>query len=700
MATHQRVFVYDPATDALHITPVTNIGMAGVQGLSVAFGLSLVIVFAAIGAVAQSLAYSITMIGAGALIVLLTIIVRRHEAVNDSEESGSLPARVGNALRSLRRRRTIPDAMLRRALDVVVPISVVGLIYSGLQMWVDSRIAAPEATRTLRWLEQTSIWLRSVNPLTRFVLKTPKWVEAGSIAALAAASILVPLFGRIMLWWTPTSRWIGRVYVALTLIAAMTFFGQEQGRQFDAAAARLNQQSDRIRADYAALRHEVESRLAHVVAQEAVRMSPSARVWAHAQTELSTARAEADHARSVHAEQDPRFAKWAARFEDARRGEQTARGVPIGLEHTPAVSTSGQKETAPDSDHWSPVTARDLERDVTHYADAINKRAPNDPLEQVAAKAAEVIHAEWKTRIVKPALAAVGLEGDLIDLVLDPLMHTPVKEWLKGRVAEGVDDVLAHRDVLQHVSDRFRTDVRERLARLRDVPSNQSRHVVDTLAQYDARAVDLVSDIREIARDQNAKLDARADRLLESESDGTWGSLRRRAIGIFRASRYDADQKAMAIAALRRWDERKREIARQAALTSKQESGRQNWEPDFYKYLQSDADLAGVWGYLVIATQDVNPRVRTDSVIPEDGMIHYVESTRVATQSDVRALYGRRAVELAVDALCPKTHPSQPKSFTDRTIDGFTTPRAPSDFDWLQARPFEVAKPRRMPTWR
>jgi hypothetical protein len=487
------------------------------------------------------------------------------------------------------------------------------------------------------------------------MLKMPKWIEAAAIALLAAASILIPSCGRLILLWSRSSRWLSRAHVALTVAASITFFGHQQGRAMVAAAARLNAEREAVRADYASTREAVESAVTTIAAQEAVGATPAARQWLQAHETLGAARAEAARARQAGAAAT-RFAAWQARVADAERPQRYSAGRtrPAAPTPTAATTTSGGERPSAVPDHWTRTTGTAITEEIKAPAAA---RAPGagGALSAVENKVAEALHGEWKKQIVKPVLATVGLEGDLVELVLDPLLQTPTKEWLKQRVAETVDAILARGMPIPRSVDRFRATVRERFSSEVRLESAGSNPIVDEIARYQQRALELSAEIRDIVRAANAELDARAAGLLVSESTGRWGSLRQSAAGIYRASLYDAAQKALALEAFDRWNRRKPQIAR-AALSMLDRGGAVAWEAEFFRYLQTDPDLAAAWGYLVIATQPVTPHLRSD-VIPEDGMIHYVEAAGLGTAADVRLLYSAPAVVKAIDALCPKTHP-------------------------------------------
>lgn len=655
MASNRRVFIYDPSKEALREEVDANAGVHHVRILSYAFGLGLALTFTlGRGKIAGSFVYVVTSLGVAALLAVMILVLARHDTFNSSSEHEPLISRLAAAVRSLWRRHTIPDVMLRRALDIALSVTGTGLVFSVLQAWIDSHLAVDSATQTALWLEQTSIWLRSMNPVTHFLLKTPKWIEAAAIAILTAASASIPIFAQLTLGWSRASRWLSRSYVVLTVIASITFFGHQHGQVLVAEAARLNAERENIRDDYAATRDEVEAALVNIAAEEAVNATPSAHQWAHAETKISTARIEAQHVRQLGAGSTPRFREWQARFEAAASPELgTSREARITTTTGSAPIVADRAESADSMPNaWSQTMRTEVKRDVEASTAAVASHSGAGPLSQVQAKVADAIHSELKERVVKRLLGTVGLPDDLTNLVLDPLLHTPLKEWLKLFVNDAVNSVIMRRETFKQVSDRFRTVVRERFSREPGFHPMDADPVVTSVTRYENDAAALLSEIGDLVLAANAEINARRERLLSSESDGRWGSLRRRADDIFRASRYDSDQKALALGALSRWNDRKMRLARVAASASN-EVAAIDWEAEFFGYMAVDPALAATWGYLVIATQEV---LREDA-IPEDGMTYYAETAGVGTAATVRALYSSSAVVDAIDALCPKTHP-------------------------------------------
>jgi hypothetical protein len=101
-------------------------------------------------AVYGPLVFAATAGGCFGLIALLVIIVRREKECTPSTWRSALSLTgVRGALRGLEARRTVTDFVLRRALDLVVPVCLVGLLFSGLQIWLESGLRTPAAARTI-----------------------------------------------------------------------------------------------------------------------------------------------------------------------------------------------------------------------------------------------------------------------------------------------------------------------------------------------------------------------------------------------------------------------------------------------------------------------------------------------------------------------------------------------------------------------
>jgi hypothetical protein len=73
-------------------------------------------------------------------------------------------------------------------------------------------------------------------------------------------------------------------------------------------------------------------------------------------------------------------------------------------------------------------------------------------------------------------------------------------------------------------------------------------------------------------------------------------------------------------------------------------------------YTESNPDMAGLWGFMLIAVRDISPRL-TDHTIPEDGFTWYGERTGLADRSLVREIFSTSAAIGLIGAVCPSKTP-------------------------------------------
>ncbi len=167
-------------------------------------------------------------------------------------------------------RKTIKDAVLARILDVLVPLSAIGVLYSAAQLWLDSGVFREGSSKTLLWLEQSAIWLRNDYPLTKFIFKVPKGFEFIFVLVFCLLASFIPIMARLDLVgrWKKTARWLGRAYIVLTIFSSITFFGNQQSRIVMATVARLNNQADKIRQDYGDVLGQAEQVVSQIAVNE------------------------------------------------------------------------------------------------------------------------------------------------------------------------------------------------------------------------------------------------------------------------------------------------------------------------------------------------------------------------------------------------------------------------------------------------
>lgn len=105
-----------------------------------------------------------------------------------------------------------------------------------------------------------------------------------------------------------------------------------------------------------------------------------------------------------------------------------------------------------------------------------------------------------------------------------------------------------------------------------------------------------------------------------------------------------------------------------------------SWEKHFFEYTEAHPNMAGLWGFMIIAVKDVSPRLTTHT-IPEDGFIHYAEATGFSTQSGVRHIFSSPAAAELIEAVCPDEQPQRRPTLEDFQTDEYRR-KLPGSRDW------------------
>ena len=196
--------------------------------------------------------------------------VERHlAALPTSAERCSGVALLGWALRTLNRRKTIADAMLRRALDILFALLSVAVVFCLLQAWIEAEVFPDAATATVSVLEATAMRL-SNSRFAHAPLKPNKFYQLLFVTVAAILAAQIPILARLDLIprWKRFARWMWRTSVVLTAITSVIFFGEQQSETIRAGAARLRAKAASIARGYRALQKDADLLVAQVAAQE------------------------------------------------------------------------------------------------------------------------------------------------------------------------------------------------------------------------------------------------------------------------------------------------------------------------------------------------------------------------------------------------------------------------------------------------
>src|SRR6202167_4393185 len=456
-----RVFVCPPGGEPPRIVSVSGARNRSAALPTVLFALMLVAGWLAI-ADPSAFVWSATASGFSALGCWCVCAVRREDQISPDSAWDGFFTRLRRAVRDLPEGKPIADAVLRRSLDVLVPFCAAGVLFCLLQVWVSSRITITGAARTVLRLEQAAIWLRGVNPVTRSLLKVPGRVDAAVVIALTLLSMSVPVLANVSKWWSTGMRWASRAYVLVTLLASVTFFGAQEGEWTRASVARINTEIRAIRAAYGDAEEAVARTLSDAAAVRGAHATPAVITWEHANAALEEAEALKTRAETIWPNPDSRLERELTRTRSFPGG--APRTAPAAEEQRP----TNRSEEAPAADsEWRAETAIGLKSEAARLSREIRRTSGSKIVDPVVEKTSDQVYAEVVGRGVKAALQHWGINDELAALVLDPILHTPAKEWLKTKLKGIAGDVLARRRLLREAEAEMRQQARDLLTAAR-----------------------------------------------------------------------------------------------------------------------------------------------------------------------------------------------------------------------------------------
>ena len=456
----RRVFICDVAAGTLRAEMVPASGDVAAPMLFLALGAAAAVLLAlsVSQAVYGPLVFAATAGGCLGLTALLVIIVRREKECMPSTWRSALSlAGVRRALRGLEARRTVTDFVLRRALDLVVPVCLVGLLFSGLQIWLESGLRAPAAARTILWLEETATWLHGYSAW----LKPSAWFQALAVAAILVLSLLTPVVGRLGPAWKSASPWLRRAYITIVLLASVTFFGTAHGDVAGLEEARLKGELEAQRQGYAAVEAELERELVQAVVTEFTVTTDLLPGWSEVVTSYGRTSAILETLEREGVSPPPHSWPWPQRSPPEDRPSSH-----------PGHASDAQRSSA--EREWTSDRARDVREQVRRARQAREARQPPasapsapasapSPAEQNSKAVVEkIVDGIYSDHVGKPLEAALG-GHELISIALDVVLHSPIKETIKPLLDDVARAVLRGHKTLAAASDEIRGRVRASL---------------------------------------------------------------------------------------------------------------------------------------------------------------------------------------------------------------------------------------------
>lgn len=458
----RRIFYYDPRLDTCVVeelpvrepeAPLVYRELAGTRLLSVgcvccALLAAATFVIAAAYPDAQGVIYSATLGTCAALASVLMYAVERHlAALPNGAEHPSGFALLGGALRTLNQRKTFADAMLRRALDILVALLSVGVVFCLLQAWIQAEVFPDTATATVSVLETTAIRL-SNSRWVHALLKPNKFYQLLFVTVAAILAAQIPILARLDLIprWKRFARWMWRTSVVLTAITSITFFGEQQSKTIRAGVARFREKAASIARGYSALQKDADLLVAQVAAQEiaAHRLAPVFPRLEALQREYADARETAAKA--------------------AREGiTVTPPEYPVSARHYRRWEPEGQspnEEVLP-APQWSEVGAGELKHDLSAASSEI--RAEAQKSHPIVDEGAEVIYDQVFRATLDPILRGAGIESDLLKVLVEPVTKTLGSEFLKRQARALFDRAAGKLQSVREAREQARREIDARL---------------------------------------------------------------------------------------------------------------------------------------------------------------------------------------------------------------------------------------------
>lgn len=466
-----RVFLFDPELQTLFIegrdappiveqtctpgaaAPFTKFEIEREFPLLIPGVLLILVVAAALSVPAGPLwIYGVTVAAVAALTGTLRVLVKRHQTTRPPEDGSGQHgvALWREAVQSANSRKTIVDAILVRVLEIVIPLVVIGGVCCAAEIWLSLGVLSDPSARTLLWIEKTSISLRAQYG---WISKLPKQYELPFIVALTILVSFLPVLAQLdlLVRWKTTASWLGRAYVLLTILAAITFFGNQHAVGALSAAARLNTQIEKVRDAYGDIQEQTE----RIVSRLAVNELASSRFNTHISglrafdeaTERAERQAEAARKQNV-----------PVRLGSARMRESVYRSRPA--EGNAAGARATHRDEA-GSANWTGKRAANIAAEAG--ANSRAEKARSSKLHPVVDSAADYVYGEVFKSASKPVFAAAGLDGELLQLLLEPLLKTPGKEYLKRQARALFDRVANHGQSMAEAMTAIRQDIRAEL---------------------------------------------------------------------------------------------------------------------------------------------------------------------------------------------------------------------------------------------
>jgi hypothetical protein len=382
------------------------------------------------------------------------------------------------AVMTLNRNTRIKDAMLLRGLDLAASFSIVGLIYSAAQLSLDLSLGIAPTTKTLLLIEQKAIWLRQQENPLHLVLPPSAAIGFLIVFSLTLATALVPWLKRreLVSRWQAVTRALGRVYLLVSIVASITFFGNERGAAIEAHRARWNAEAEVIRKDYSDAHRKIEESLATGAARDILRQIPPVDI--SALRDFASLRAAALKSEEALNGLRKNFTSAQMRSEQPPPAQQRAGGARTE-EGPPSSATEERVNSTAES---AAAVEREAEHDI---------REEFDPLQDAWA---DLVRESGTGGIFKGAAEAVGLPddfGEWLSALFDEPINGAIKSlsWEAARMAASGTERL--KDLLESAAARLRPETGRLAARagrfIRDRTPKLRREMEGRKQRADAR---------------------------------------------------------------------------------------------------------------------------------------------------------------------------------------------------------------------
>ena len=326
-------------------------------------------------------------------------------------------------------KKSIPYVSVSAALEFFLTIFVVGAIYSGLQLWIDSDRFAVSDLTTIHEMEAMIVQLRGrLLP----ILDINVWVKFGIIALLVFLGWCVPKFGRMRLVARAQSgfKWLRRGYIFATVLASVTFFGSAvSGR--DERIAEIKAKIDEVTAGNQTYETKVD-RIARRIIVESVMKTKVYETPVTKFDEYISARNRAiDHARERPLNEEITFPLDADEFDRRYRGEFEEFTEKVKTE-CKALRPKPTPESTIDVANGTAKQQKDLNNEADSVLASTDEK--DDGLIAAVEETATLVHEQTSKplieRVVTTLSGAAG-ENELFKLLYEPFLQTPVEELTK-----------------------------------------------------------------------------------------------------------------------------------------------------------------------------------------------------------------------------------------------------------------------------